>query len=206
MGRVVLVEVTKKVALFFNLTLPGWSNCWCTDWRCIRRLHLYPPRDIVSPLPLSFCFQVRSLDLMLKKSFQLIVWLLPSFTGGAISVSIVGILLGPMYPIAIKHAAHVLPRHLVNGTVGWMSAGGAAGSALLPFVTGTMASKLGIESLQPLCVFLDLPVSHKTFRFFLWFRLLVMMVLLGTIWSLVPKKPQNDRLSIWSWAGLDYFF
>ena len=65
----------------------------------------------------------------------------------------IGILLGPMYPIAINHTARVLPRHLVNGTVGWMVACGAGGSALLPFITGTMASKLGIESLQPLCVF-----------------------------------------------------
>ena len=57
-----------------------------------------------------------------------------------------------MYPIAINHVGRVLPRHLVNGTVGWMSACGGVGSAL-PFLTGTMASKLGIESLQPLCVF-----------------------------------------------------
>ena len=57
-----------------------------------------------------------------------------------------------MYPIAINHTARVLPRHLVNGTVGWMAACGAGGSALLPFITGAMASNLGIESLQPLCV------------------------------------------------------
>ena len=87
------------------------------------------------------------------ESFQLIVWLVPSFTAGAISVSVIGILLGPMYPIAINHTAHVLPRYLVNGTVGWMVACGAGGSALLPFITGAMASNLGIESLQPLCVF-----------------------------------------------------
>ncbi|KAF8806363.1 hypothetical protein BYT27DRAFT_7049927, partial [Phlegmacium glaucopus] len=79
--------------------------------------------------------------------FQLIIWLLPSFTGGAISVSIISILLGPMYPIAMNHTAYILPRHLVNGTIGWISACRAAGSALLLFVTGTVASKLGIESL-----------------------------------------------------------
>ena len=84
----------------------------------------------------------------------MIVWLVPSFTAAAISVTIIGLLLGPMYPIAINHVARVLPRHLVNGTVGWMSACGAGGSALLPFIIGTMASNLGIESLQPLCVFI----------------------------------------------------
>ena len=83
----------------------------------------------------------------------MIVCLVPSFTAAAISVSIIGVLLGPMFPIAINHAARVLPRHLVNGAVEWMSACGAGRSALLPFITGTMASNLGIESLQPLCVF-----------------------------------------------------
>ena len=82
----------------------------------------------------------------------MIVWLVPSFTAAAISISIIGILLGPMYPIVVNHAAFVLPRHLVNGAVGWMSACGAGGSALLPFIIGTIASHWGIESLQPLCV------------------------------------------------------
>ena len=83
----------------------------------------------------------------------MIVWLVPSFTAAVISVCVIGLLLGPMFPIVMTHAARVLPRHLVNGAVGWMAACGAGGSALLPFITGTIASNLGIESLQPLCVF-----------------------------------------------------
>jgi len=73
-----------------------------------------------------------------------------------------------MYPIAINHTARILPPRLVNGTIGWMSACGAAGSALLPFVTGRMASNFGIESLQPL--------------------LLAMMSILGAVWAFVPRK------------------
>ena len=91
------------------------------------------------------------------KSFQLIVWLVPSFIAAAISVSIIGLLLGPMFPVAINHTARVLPRHLVNGTLGWVTACGAGASALLSFITGAMASKFGIESLQPLCVFHPTP-------------------------------------------------
>ena len=123
----------------------------------------------------------------------MIVWLVPSFTAAAISVSIIGILLGPMYPIVINHAARVLPRHLVNGAVGWMSACGAGGSALLPFITGTIASHWGIESLQPLCVF-SAPQSLNFFQtqsqpsFF--GRLLGMMIILGLVWSIVPKGPK----------------
>ncbi|KAF8805063.1 hypothetical protein BYT27DRAFT_7193599 [Phlegmacium glaucopus] len=68
-----------------------------------------------------------------------------------------------------NHTAHILPCHLINGTIGWISACRAAGSALLPFVTGTVASKLVIESLEPL--------------------VLVMMILLGIVWLMVPKEP-----------------
>ena len=71
----------------------------------------------------------------------------------------IGILLGPMFPIALNHTARVLPRHLVNGTVGWISACSAGGNALLSIITGEMASKLGIESLQPLCVFHLTPLA-----------------------------------------------
>jgi fucose permease len=83
----------------------------------------------------------------------MIICLVPSFTAAVISVSIIGILLGPMFPITINHAARVLPRHLMNGAVGWMSACGSGGSAILPFITGAIASNWGIESLQFLCVF-----------------------------------------------------
>ena len=74
-----------------------------------------------------------------------------------------------MYPIAINHVARVIPRHLVNGTVGWMAACGAGGSALLPFITGTMASNLGIESLQPLCVFQARPKFFSKLNPFFFF-------------------------------------
>jgi len=100
--------------------------------------------------------------------FQLIVWLVPSFTAAAISVTIMGFLLGPMFPIALNHTSRILPRHLVTGTVGWISACGAGGSTLLSYLTGEMASKLGIESLQPF--------------------LFVMMIILGTLWFFIPKK------------------
>ena len=81
----------------------------------------------------------------------MIVWLVPLFMAAAISVSIIGIISGPMHPVAIHHTTRVLPRHLANETVEWMSACGQAGSAILPFITGTMAAR--IQSLQPLRVF-----------------------------------------------------
>jgi fucose permease len=85
-------------------------------------------------------------------SAELVVWLVPSLIGGAVAVSLVGVLLGPFYPIAMNHAGRVLPHWLLTGSIGWIAGLGQAGSALLPFITGSLASRCGIQSLQPLWV------------------------------------------------------
>ncbi|KAF9010235.1 MFS general substrate transporter, partial [Cyathus striatus] len=82
---------------------------------------------------------------------ELVVWLVPSLIGGAVAVSIVGILLGPMYPIAMNQAGRILPAWLLTGSIGWIAGFGQAGSAILPFMTGAIANKHGIKSLHPLC-------------------------------------------------------
>ena len=70
-----------------------------------------------------------------------------------------------------------------------MSACGGVGSAL-PFLTGTMASKLGMESFT---TFVRIPArmspkfSFKLNFYFLG-SLLPMMIILGTVWGFVPKK------------------
>ena len=43
---------------------------------------------------------------------------------GPASVSIIGFILGLMFPTTVNHTACVLPHRLVNGTVGWMAACG----------------------------------------------------------------------------------
>ncbi|KAG6839778.1 hypothetical protein C0991_011729 [Blastosporella zonata] len=83
---------------------------------------------------------------------EIIIWLVPSLIGNAVAVSIVGMLLGPMYPIAMNHAGRVLPRWILTGSIGWIAGFGQTGSALLPFMTGAISNKYGIRSLQPLCV------------------------------------------------------
>lgn len=78
------------------------------------------------------------------------IWLVPSLIGGGIAVSFVGVLLRPIYPIVMNHAARVLPPWILTGCIGWIAGFGQAGSALLPFLTGALASRVGIKSLQPL--------------------------------------------------------
>ncbi|KAF8234579.1 MFS general substrate transporter [Tricholoma matsutake] len=108
---------------------------------------------------------------LLAIGLELVVWFVPSLVGDAVAVSLVGMLLGPMYPLAMNHAGRVLPRWLLTGSIGWIAGFGQAGSAVLPFMTGAFSSKFGIRSLQPLLV--------------------VMMSLMTVMWALVPRVPRR---------------
>ncbi|KAG8924709.1 hypothetical protein FRC02_010232 [Tulasnella sp. 418] len=83
---------------------------------------------------------------------ELVVWLVPNLIGNAVAVSIVGVLLGPLYPICLNVAAELLPQSILSGSIGWIAGFGQAGSAIFPFITGAMASKHGVKVLQPLIV------------------------------------------------------
>ncbi|EKM75157.1 hypothetical protein AGABI1DRAFT_123344 [Agaricus bisporus var. burnettii JB137-S8] len=83
---------------------------------------------------------------------EIVVWLAPSLIGGAVAVSFVGLFLGPMFPIAMIHAGRILPKWLLTGSIGWIAGFGSAGSAAVPFLTGAISSKHGIQSLQPLLI------------------------------------------------------
>lgn len=84
--------------------------------------------------------------------FQLVVWVIPSLVWDAIAIFVVGMFLGPMYPIAMNHSRRILPRWILTGSIGWISGFGQAGSAFLPFITGSVVENFGMQSLQPLYV------------------------------------------------------
>ncbi|KAI0631012.1 MFS general substrate transporter [Trametes polyzona] len=98
---------------------------------------------------------------------EVTVWVVPSLIENAIAVSFVGLLLGPMYPILMNHSTTILPRWLLTACMGYIAAVGLAGSAILPFLTGLLASKFGIASLQPFVV--------------------SMMSTLIVIWAVIPR-------------------
>jgi fucose permease len=89
-----------------------------------------------------------------------VIWFVPSLVGNAITVSFIGMLLGPMYPIAMNQASRILPSWLLTGAIGWIAGFGQAGSALIPFMTGAISEKHGIKSLHPLYV--SLPSTHTS--------------------------------------------
>ncbi|KAI8090345.1 major facilitator superfamily domain-containing protein [Thamnidium elegans] len=82
----------------------------------------------------------------------------------------VGALLGPMFPTTISLASKVLPRNFHATSIGFMSAFGAGGAALFPFITGQVAGRFGILIMPTACI--------------------VMAVTMMILWAFIPSdKP-----------------
>lgn len=131
--------------------------------------------------------------MILAVSLEVTIWAVPSLIGNAVAVSIVGMLLGPMYPILMNQSAKLLPPWLLTGSIGWIAGLGQAGSALLPFMTGALAARFGIQSLQPLYVLI---ISHVNL---LWFEFQPGCgdVADGNYLGRNPQEPASWRLKEW---------
>ncbi|KAJ3516396.1 hypothetical protein NLJ89_g1144 [Agrocybe chaxingu] len=87
-------------------------------------------------------------------AMEFVIWFVPSLIGNAVA------------------AKRILPGHMLTGAIGWMAGFGQTGSALLPFMTGAIASKHGLQSMPPLLV--------------------GMTFLMMGIWALVPATPRRS--------------
>ena len=98
----------------------------------------------------------RSIYLILPvtAAFQLLVWLLPNVIGEAVAVSVVGLLLGPVYPCATVVFVRLLGKVLQTSGLAFVSAMGSSGGAVAPFATGLIAQKKGTWVLHPICLVL----------------------------------------------------
>lgn len=85
-------------------------------------------------------------------AFQLLVWLVPNIIGDAIAVAIIGLLQGPVYPVANGVFSKLLPRELQITSLGFASSMGSSGAAVFPFLTGALAQRLGTVVLNPICI------------------------------------------------------
>ncbi|KAJ7194833.1 MFS general substrate transporter [Mycena pura] len=89
---------------------------------------------------------------LLAIALELVIWLVPSLVGGALCAALVGVVLGPIYPIAMNHAGRVFPPWLLTGSIGWIAGTATMGAAAVPFATGAIAARVGIKSLEPVVV------------------------------------------------------
>ncbi|GAA5867978.1 hypothetical protein JCM1840_003639 [Sporobolomyces johnsonii] len=114
------------------------------------------------------------LYLALALCMEFAIWFADSLVGNAVVVAIVGVVLGPLYPVSAAHpyagfraesdvAGHqitmsictkILPRKLHSSGIAFIAAFGQTGSAIFPFVTGALAQRFSPAALQPVMVFL----------------------------------------------------
>jgi fucose permease len=84
--------------------------------------------------------------------FQLLAWLVPEVNGNAVAVSLLGLLLGPVYPCAQTIFSRLLPRHIQTTAIGFIGGAGSSGRAVAPFTTGIVAQAAGMWVLHPVCL------------------------------------------------------
>ncbi|KAF2645943.1 MFS general substrate transporter [Massarina eburnea CBS 473.64] len=83
---------------------------------------------------------------------QLLAWLIPNVVGNAIAVSVLGLLLGPVYPCAQTIFTRLIPRHVQTTAIGFIAGAGSSGGAVAPFTTGLLAQAAGTWVLHPVCI------------------------------------------------------
>ncbi|KAF7311206.1 MFS general substrate transporter [Mycena kentingensis (nom. inval.)] len=79
------------------------------------RLILLPVNKLIGEHRAVYLYGILCLGL------ELIIWLVPSLPAGAVAVSLVGLLLGPIYPIAMNTAARIFPPALLTGIIGFVA-------------------------------------------------------------------------------------
>lgn len=75
---------------------------------------------------------------------------MPQFIVAAVAVGLIGLFLGPLFPSAVVVMSKLLPRHMHVGAIGFTSAFGGGGAAVLPFAVGAIAQAKGVQVLQPI--------------------------------------------------------
>ncbi|KAF7325438.1 MFS domain-containing protein [Mycena kentingensis (nom. inval.)] len=83
---------------------------------------------------------------------ELIIWFVPNFLVCAIAVSFIGLLIGPMFSIAMNDAARILPPRLLTPSISWLSAIAGTGASVLPLISGAIAGRTGFKSMQPFTI------------------------------------------------------
>ncbi|KAF2094580.1 MFS general substrate transporter [Rhizodiscina lignyota] len=109
----------------------------------------------------------------LAMALELCFWLIPQKIVSAVTVAIVGFLLGPLFPAAIVAVSRLLPKHLHVSAIGFAAAAGGGGAALFPFAVGAIAQAKGVGVLQPI--------------------VLALLVVILLLWLCLPRMGEKEE-------------
>ncbi|KAG9009889.1 hypothetical protein FRB94_011335 [Tulasnella sp. JGI-2019a] len=110
------------------------------------RFFLWPITDWIGKRKSMYIYLIIAIGL------EIVVWQAPNLIANAVAISLVGVMLGPLYPIVMNVSTEVLPRWILSGSLGFVASFGQVGSAVFPFVTGLLATSHGAQVLQPLVI------------------------------------------------------
>lgn len=79
---------------------------------------------------------------------QLLFSLIPIRWISLLTVTLLGFILGPLFPNGIVMLTRLLPRHLHVAAVSFVASVGQIGAALIPFASGALTQTLGIQVFQ----------------------------------------------------------
>ena len=85
--------------------------------------------------------------------FQALVWAVPDIISNAVTESLVGLFLGPVFPCATAVFSKLWPRDIQISGLSLVTSMGSSGGALLPFVVGLLAQRLSTVVLHPIVLF-----------------------------------------------------
>ncbi|KAL0950864.1 hypothetical protein HGRIS_007623 [Hohenbuehelia grisea] len=78
---------------------------------------------------------------------HLLIWFVNSNVENAFSASMIGLVYGPIFPACLGLANDLLPAQVHMVSMGLISAFASLGASLFPFITGTISSIKGMQSL-----------------------------------------------------------
>ncbi|MCO5585397.1 hypothetical protein L7F22_039330 [Adiantum nelumboides] len=111
-------------------------------------------RVLLLPITDFFGAQLAALIyLSLSIALQLIVWFVPNVIANAVAVALMGMLLGPLFPIMIELISfRIIPRSVQTSAIAYIVSFGSAGSALFPLIFGLIIQSYGPKTLAPTLV------------------------------------------------------
>lgn len=111
-------------------------------------------RLILTPLCVRFLGNRRSIILLSIATvvFDIFTWQIRNVVGAAVFASLVGVAIGPSYPLMVGMVTKVLPRKVQVISMTIMTAFGSSGGALFPFLIGLVSQFTGTYVMHPICI------------------------------------------------------
>ncbi|KAJ3533981.1 hypothetical protein NM208_g7742 [Fusarium decemcellulare] len=81
--------------------------------------------------------------------FQLLFWLVPNLVASAVAFSLMGFFFGPFFATGMSVASRMFPRKIQSTALGLVFVLAQAGAAIFPSLTGLIATRAGVQVLQP---------------------------------------------------------